>query len=128
MIVDIIFDRDEFKQTKCHSMDCLILFSIPLADVGEFGKHFEGDIVLDGKGRNGITNTRLLWPHATLIFYINDNFSPQEKQLIIQSMQILTEVSCIRFKQRTNENAYVYFSVSLSFKRFLSIKIVLKTK
>lgn len=91
----------------------LVLFPlISLAAVGEFGNHFQGDIILDSVARNGITNTRSLWPQATIVYAIENTFTPMERQLVLNAMYFLSRVSCIQYKPRTNENGFLWFRVS----------------
>lgn len=96
-------------------------FSVPLTDDGVFEAYFEGDILFDEE-----TNDKAIfqWPHATVIYEISEQFSRQEKRAIRRAMTILSKVSCIKFRRRTYEHAYVKFGVSLFYEEFSQFKII----
>lgn len=82
----------------------------------EYGKWFQGDIVLTKQQkqrlrnlpRNGLIDSSRRWPGNTLIYEISSSLRGVENQ-IQSAMQQISSGSCIKFKKRTNERGYVSF-------------------
>lgn len=76
---------------------------------------FEGDIILtpqqqsellSAKGRGSIIKSRL-WPGGIIPYTIDNSLGERYRPLIEYSMQLWSNSTCIRFKKRTNETAFV---------------------
>lgn len=90
--------------------------------VGEYGDHFQGDMVLTEEQRdeissgissyNGLIATKYRWPNKTVPYILSPNHSKQQQDYIVLSLKIIESVSCVKFVERTNENDYVQIAVS----------------
>jgi len=77
---------------------------------------FEGDIdnvSLDDlkksqEGRNAIRDSWRKWPDATIHYVISNTFNKRERGVIAKAMKEYHEKTCIRFKPRTSERAYIH--------------------
>jgi len=86
------------------------------ADPIESAGLFEGDIenvLLDDlkrsqEGRNAIRDSWRKWPDATIPYVISSSFSKNERSVIAKAMKAYHEKTCIRFKPRTSERAYIH--------------------
>ena len=82
----------------------------------EFAGLFEGDIenvVMDdlrasAEGRNAIRDEWRKWPGASIPYVISSTFSKNERSVIARAMKKYHEKTCIRFKPRTSERAYIH--------------------
>lgn len=90
--------------------------------VGEFGDHFEGDMILTDEQldalsspeRNGIISPTVRWPNKTVIYEIGAEFvSTLDRDSFVRGMKAIESVSCIKFRPRTNEKDYVRITVRL---------------
>lgn len=98
---------------------------------GEYGNHFEGDIILSQEQinalkyapRNGLIDPSTRWPEATVVYEIGRDLK-RKSHLIKDAMKTISSVSCIKFKERTNERAYVHFNVSLFLNSYVKNKNV----
>ncbi|XP_075986205.1 zinc metalloproteinase nas-4-like [Anticarsia gemmatalis] len=88
-----------------------------LEDVGEFGKYFEGDMVLTREqqeaitapmdpsddSRNGLRDVSKRWPDKTVVYYIvKQHFDQQQLGLIQKALAEIASKSCIKFRERRN--------------------------
>lgn len=62
--------------------------------------------------RNGKMLEKYRWPDKTLLYSIESGYTPKELAHIIASMDYIAKISCIRFKERGKEAAYVVIRVS----------------
>jgi len=79
---------------------------------------FEGDIdnvsmddlklIKSGAQRNAIRDTWRKWPGATIPYIISSQFSSYERSVIAKAMKNYHDKTCIRFKPRTTEVAYIH--------------------
>ncbi|XP_075990889.1 uncharacterized protein LOC142986323 [Anticarsia gemmatalis] len=92
-----------------------------LEDVGEYGKYFEGDMVLTREqreaikaamdssddSRNGLRDVAKRWPNKTVVYYIvDDDFEQQHLALIEEALADIASKSCIKFRERRNEEEH----------------------
>ncbi|XP_055643855.1 hatching enzyme 1.2-like [Toxorhynchites rutilus septentrionalis] len=78
----------------------------------ELGSLVESDMRLPlPKLRNGLrtnsSNSFVRWPNATLIYQIEGHFNKTELGFIFGAMREFEKYTCIRFRERTDEKAYV---------------------
>ncbi|XP_035225326.1 astacin-like metalloprotease toxin 5 [Stegodyphus dumicola] len=57
--------------------------------------------------RNAFRNESRLWPKAVVPYVISEAYNSHEVDVIENAMRDIHSVSCIRFKRRKNEKAYV---------------------
>jgi len=84
---------------------------------------WEGDIAnvlpddlqqMMGKGnrtlqnRNAIRDSWRRWPDATIPYVISSEFSQHERSVIAKAMQQYHQKTCIRFRPKTSERAYIH--------------------
>lgn len=103
----------------------LLFLGIQCADEfappGEYGNHYQGDIVLtpeqkaetEGKnGRTGIINTWYRWPKSggrvIVPFVIDGIYNANERAQIYAGMNEIMRKTCVSFVQRTNQANYIY--------------------
>ncbi|KAM7352649.1 seminal metalloprotease 1-like [Cochliomyia hominivorax] len=65
--------------------------------------YVEGDMVLDTNTRNGLRSEVFRWPNNTVYYKFFTQFDDAHKNHILRGMKILESVSCIRFKEATEE-------------------------
>lgn len=90
---------------------------------GEFGNHFEGDMILSedqideivSPERNGLISKNARWPNNVVRYQLSPNHTKQQHNIIENALKQIEKVSCIKFLPRTNQNAYVEIIVSLRF-------------
>ncbi|XP_026282965.2 meprin A subunit beta-like, partial [Frankliniella occidentalis] len=91
---------------------------LPGTDHGLYNKgFFEGDILRkdatskeDPDTKNAVSDPNLLWPHATVVYKVDDDVGcPESPQcaILMAAMDHYHEHSCIRFKQWTGEDNWV---------------------
>lgn len=69
--------------------------------------YFEGDIVLEPTQRNGLRNGTRRWPDNIVYYKFNEEyFDNAHRNHILRGIKILEEVSCIRFKEATEDQPY----------------------
>ncbi|XP_017050620.1 seminal metalloprotease 1-like [Drosophila ficusphila] len=68
--------------------------------------YFEGDIVLDPQGRNGLINEVYRWPDRTVYYYISPDIDTEHRNHIIRAIRIIERSSCIVFKEATTDQQY----------------------
>lgn len=105
---------------------CLKVFTFPVIyeweDVAnkdeESPDYFEGDMLLSEyqmddilQYRNVLANVSYRWPNGNVPYSLVEDFSIEEMTVIIQAMERIEMVSCVRFKERSNETDYVQFEV-----------------
>lgn len=61
--------------------------------------------------RNGLIDLKLRWPEKTVIYEFSDDLG-EDESVLKEAMEIIQSVSCIKFKKRTDEQGYVFFTVS----------------
>jgi len=79
---------------------------------------FEGDIdnvsmddmnqIRSGEQRNAIKDSWRKWPDATIPYLISSQFSQYERSVIAKAMKNYHDKTCIRFRPRTSERAYIH--------------------
>ena len=84
----------------------------------EFAQLFEGDIdnvsmddlrqMRKGESRNAIRDSWRKWPGATIPYIISSVFSQHERSVIAKAMKEYHDKTCIRFRPRTNEKAFIH--------------------
>lgn len=83
-------------------------------DVGEYGDHFEGDIVLTEEqsrsigspivNYNGLRELRKRWPDRTIVYHINEeDFGASVLQKIRDAIAAIEGRTCLRFRERQND-------------------------
>ncbi|XP_026323895.1 seminal metalloprotease 1-like [Hyposmocoma kahamanoa] len=82
---------------------------------GEFGKYFEGDMLLTttqerdihaakDDSRNGLRGGTKRWPNRTVVYHIEiEDFEDDQVKLIEEGMADIANKSCLRFVPRKNE-------------------------
>ncbi|KAJ2946480.1 hypothetical protein O0L34_g12528 [Tuta absoluta] len=85
---------------------------------GEFGKYFEGDMLLTpmqqqaiavakDNARNGLLGANKRWPGRTVVYYIEtDDFDDDQVKMIEEGMAEIANKSCIKFRPRKNEEEH----------------------
>lgn len=87
----------------------------------ELGDKFEGDMILsktqidilNSQSRNGIIAYQYRWWNATVPVEISPSLSGKHLDYVLRAMRQLTLVSCIKFTQRTYEDAYIMITVNI---------------
>jgi len=84
----------------------------------EFAQLFEGDIdnvsmddlrqMRKGESRNAIRDSWRKWPGATIPYIISSVFSQHERSVIAKAMKEYHDKTCIRFRPRTSEKAFIH--------------------
>ncbi|XP_023325705.1 zinc metalloproteinase nas-4 [Eurytemora carolleeae] len=78
---------------------------------------FEGDIdnvsmdelhEIGDSARNAIKDGWRKWPDATIPYLISNQFSQYERSVIAKAMKNYHDNTCIRFRPRTSETAYIH--------------------
>lgn len=80
--------------------------------VGEYGNHYQGDIILEPSQinvRNGRID-RKRWENGIFVYEIDPSLTMPS--MINIAMSRISSASCIRFKLRSNEPSYTSFQVS----------------
>ncbi|XP_020806049.1 seminal metalloprotease 1-like [Drosophila serrata] len=96
---------------------CFGVFSVPLDPSYEEKNpevndgYFEGDIILDVE-RIGMLNLDRQWPNAIVPYKISEEFEPFLADYIVQAMQKIEQVSCVRFVPAVNETTFLSVQVS----------------
>lgn len=69
-------------------------------------------VILGVGGRTGLIDINYRWPDNTVVYEFNtEPFSAAHIEQILQGMREIEAISCIRFKERTNEEDYVQINV-----------------
>uniref|UniRef100_A0A0A1XJ49 Metalloendopeptidase n=1 Tax=Zeugodacus cucurbitae TaxID=28588 RepID=A0A0A1XJ49_ZEUCU len=69
--------------------------------------YFQGDIVLEQTQRNGLRNETRRWPDNIVYYKFSEGyFDKVHQNHILRGIKILEEVSCIRFKEATDDQPY----------------------
>ncbi|XP_059620608.1 seminal metalloprotease 1-like [Phlebotomus argentipes] len=83
-------------------------------NVEEQSGNFQGDMILSPKQllalkqRTGYIAERYRWPNKTVPYELSDDFTDEQKQFIRQSLDMIEEVSCVRFvPKNASHNSYV---------------------
>lgn len=81
----------------------------------EYGDYFEGDMELDDDQlaaipgmRNILKKHKYRWPHAIVPFVLSKDYTAEEKENILQALEEIEQVSCVKFLSRSNETDYVH--------------------
>lgn len=89
-----------------------------LEDIGEYGTHFEGDMVLteeqrkavesdESSNRNGLRDVTKHWPKGTVVYYIvKDDFDEKHIQMIKDAISEIANKSCIKFHKRKTKDEH----------------------
>ncbi|XP_037960760.1 seminal metalloprotease 1-like [Teleopsis dalmanni] len=72
--------------------------------------YFEGDIVLDNN-RNGIITKTRHWPNGIVYYKFGDIIDEPHRNHILRGIEMLEQVSCIRFKE-ADENQSYYVNIT----------------
>lgn len=64
--------------------------------------------------RTGLIDTAYRWPENTVVYEFSDIFDSAQVEQIKSGMEYLQNISCIQFKERTNEVNYVEINVRQS--------------
>jgi len=76
--------------------------------------YYEGDMVMD-LNRNGLITTAKRWPNNTVYYTLSKEFDEPHRNHILRGMEIIEQVSCIRFKEApSNKFDYVHIRVAAS--------------
>ena len=83
---------------------------------GEYGNNASyGDIenvlfddLKASEGRNAIRESWRKWPGATVPYVISSSFSKNERSIIAKAMKEYHDKTCIRFRPRTSERAFIH--------------------
>ncbi|XP_028296462.1 high choriolytic enzyme 1-like isoform X2 [Gouania willdenowi] len=101
----IIFSFIFFISAAAGAPSSLILVTAPLSDVQQDFVTQEGDILVP-TDRNAV---QTLWADAVMFYVINKDLANREAD-VLAAMNMISSMSCIRFKKRTNELNYVTFT------------------
>lgn len=80
---------------------------------------FEGDIVMDNRLRDAVLGIskksvmkekRIKWPNGVLVYDVDPKFFKKGKELLSEAIKEFEARTCIKFKKRTNEEDYVYYT------------------
>lgn len=87
--------------------------------VGEYGDHFEGDLILNQKQLNaskseesGLDSLDIRWPENVIPYQLSGKHTKQQQNQIEMALSSIEAVSCLKFKRRSNESDFVKLSVS----------------
>lgn len=87
-------------------------------EFSEYGKYFQGDMNLDDDQladifgeRNAKRNESFRWKSAIVPFQISSDHDAEYTENILKAMKEMEKVSCVRFRQRSNETDYVQIQV-----------------
>lgn len=86
-------------------------------DDPEYGNFYQGDILLTEQqrkaksSRTGLIDTQFRWPNKTIIYQMSTNHTKEQQLYIKLAHWAIESVSCIKFKQRTNESAHIFYQV-----------------
>ncbi|KAG8308162.1 hypothetical protein J6590_002246 [Homalodisca vitripennis] len=59
----------------------------------------EGDIMMEGSGRNAVSDPAKLWPEAVVPYYIDtDDFDKDERKVIRGAVKNIEEETCVQFR------------------------------
>ncbi|KAJ4432667.1 hypothetical protein ANN_21290 [Periplaneta americana] len=61
------------------------------------GQH-EGDMLFHNFGRNGVIKKSERWPKGIIPYYITDDFSEEEKHIILDAMDTFNRKTCVKFR------------------------------
>jgi len=90
------------------------------------GELFEGDMIMDDHLRrtvwgakskksavryNYLKKLNRVWEDKVIIYEISDDFGPEHRKMLRQAMNEYVNRTCIRFRKRTNETNYVFFTM-----------------
>lgn len=62
----------------------------------ELGNYFEGDLIVPKFGKNGLVDTASRWNKGIIPYEISRNFQTQDKNVILQAMNVYSKYTCIR--------------------------------
>ena len=63
--------------------------------------------------RNGLIESSKRWPHNRVFYEISDEHTMDELAEIERAMKLIESTSCIIFKERTDEDGFIEFDVSM---------------
>uniref|UniRef100_A0A1I8N0Y7 Metalloendopeptidase n=1 Tax=Musca domestica TaxID=7370 RepID=A0A1I8N0Y7_MUSDO len=73
--------------------------------------YVEGDMILEVNSRNGMRKEVYRWPNNTLYYKFHTQFDDDHRSYILRGMQIIEEVSCVRF-QEANEDQPNFINIT----------------
>ncbi|XP_055919216.1 seminal metalloprotease 1-like [Eupeodes corollae] len=95
-------------------------YPTPVEKDPEQGDFFEGDIdlsedqreAIEGKARNGLISSKYHWPNKVVYYkFAEGQFDGAHKNHVLRGMQMLEEVSCIRFIP-ANETTIAFVNIT----------------
>lgn len=95
------------------------IFIMIILIVGEYGKHFEGDMILNDEQldaivspeRNGLILKRFRWRNGVVYYQFSQDHEKKQNDIIVNALKSIEAVSCIRFRQRTNPKQDDYIQI-----------------
>lgn len=97
----------------------LFYFSFHIILGDEYGDHFEGDIVLNPMQFNDLKSNRSVWritmkhwPGGLIPYQMTTDHTQKQRDQIKHALAAIESVSCLKFRNRSNETDYVQLSVS----------------
>lgn len=63
--------------------------------------------------RNGLIETSMRWPQNRVFYEISEEHTMDELAEIERAMKLIESTSCIKFKERTDEDGFIEFDVSM---------------
>lgn len=126
--VDNLIETESLTQSRTHSnvlrSMLFAVFSFLLTDKAnevdaEYGDHFEGDIILNeqqiealnNERRNGLVDINYRWPNNTIPYQLSPNHTTAQNAYILQALNMIESVSCVRFQPRINETEFIQLGV-----------------
>lgn len=89
--------------------------------VGEYGDHFEGDMILTEQmddlfspARNGKISTKYRWPNKIIPYRLSKEHTKQQRNYIERALKQIESMSCLTFRRQRNEEHYIEITVSYS--------------
>lgn len=68
--------------------------------------------VASGGGRTGLIDVNYRWPDNTVVYEFNpEPFNDEQVAHILLGMREIEAISCVRFRERTDEENYVQINV-----------------
>lgn len=89
-------------------------------EVGIYGDHFQGDMILTEEQisalfsttLSGQVSTKYRWPNGIVSYVIESKYTEKERKKLLDAMKDIESVSCIKFVERTTEKDYIEIVVS----------------
>uniref|UniRef100_A0A1A9WUH0 Metalloendopeptidase n=1 Tax=Glossina brevipalpis TaxID=37001 RepID=A0A1A9WUH0_9MUSC len=74
--------------------------------------YVEGDMILTSRQRNGLRDEVWRWPNNTVYYKFFTVFDEDHHNYILRGMEIIEEISCIRFKEATTSDIQNYVNIT----------------